>query len=71
MTTIDGFAADDAENAMFSIYRTRDGGYQIMIEPNAIAPRLPIGRPFAAAETAKAWIDTESASWFTRFRRGG
>jgi hypothetical protein len=67
MTMTDAFTAD---NATFCIRETREGAYQIMIEPNSIAPMLPIGNPFEAADKAKAWIDNESASWFARFRHG-
>ena len=70
MTMSDASAADNGRNATFCIRETSDGAYQIMIEPNAIAPMLPIGNPFEAADKAKAWIDNESASWFARFRRG-
>ncbi len=70
MAMTDSFTIDNNRNAMFSISETRDGGYQIMIEPNSIAPRLPIGSPFEAVDKAKAWIDNESASWFLKFRRG-
>jgi hypothetical protein len=70
MAFTDAFTIDKNRNAMFSIRETKDGAYQIMIEPNSIAPRLPIGNPFEAVDKAKAWIDNESASWFLKFRRG-
>jgi hypothetical protein len=67
---IDIFATDNGRNATFWIRETSDGAYQIMIEPNSVAPMLPVGSPFKAADEAKAWIDNESASWFVKFRRG-
>jgi hypothetical protein len=70
MAIIDVFAADNNRNATFCIRETDNGAYQIMIEPNEIAPMLPIGSPFEAADKAKAWIENESASWFLKFRRG-
>jgi hypothetical protein len=70
MPTTDVFGTDNDRAATFCIRETNDGAYQIMIEPNSIAPMLPIGSPFEAADKAKAWIDNESASWFVKFRRG-
>ncbi len=70
MSATEAHMIDNNRNAMFSIRQTNDGGYQIMIEPNSIAPRLPIGSPFEAVDKAKAWIDNESASWFQKFRHG-
>jgi hypothetical protein len=70
MTMTDAHAPDSGQNATFWIRETSDGGYQIMIEPNAVAPMLPVGEPFEAADKAKAWIDNESTSWFAKFRRG-
>jgi hypothetical protein len=70
MAMTDAFAADNGRNATFWIRETSDGAYQIMIEPNSIAPMLPVGSPFEEADKAKAWIDNESASWFVKFRRG-
>ena len=70
MATSNVFAADNDRNATFWIRETSDGAYQIMIESNSIAPMLPVGSPFEAADKAKAWIENESASWFARFRRG-
>jgi hypothetical protein len=70
MTMIDVFASNSGRNATFSIRETGDGAYQIMIEPYSTASMLPVGSPFEAADKAKAWIDTESASWFGKFRRG-
>jgi hypothetical protein len=70
MATSNAFVADNDRKATFWIRETNDGAYQIMIEPNSIAPMLPVGSPFQAADKAKAWIDNESASWFMKFRRG-
>jgi hypothetical protein len=70
MAMTKALAADSGRNATFWIRETSDGAYQIMIEPNSIAPMLPVGSPFEKADKAKAWIDNESESWFTKFCRG-
>jgi hypothetical protein len=70
VTMIDAFADVRGQNATFWIREINAGAYQIMIEPNSLAPMLRVGSPFGAAAEARAWIDNESASWLERFRRG-
>jgi hypothetical protein len=66
---IDIIAGAGASNANFSIEQTSDG-YQVMVDPCALDYRLPVGTPFRAADEAKGWIETQSAEWYARFRRG-
>lgn len=67
---IDIISGAGASNANFSIERTDNGAYQVMVDPCALDYRLPVGTPFRAVDEAKGWIETQSADWYARFRWG-
>jgi IS1 family transposase len=65
----DEYTASKRPDPTFTVRPLKEGGYVVVMDPNAYAPTLNIGE-FATEAEAVAWVENDSREWFVKLRSG-